>query len=434
MPAARSAAAPGARAPRRAAGILVERMAPPGVELLVSARADAVVPCIVVAIGGAWTELLDDAAIVPLPATSARVEAAIRALRGAPLLTGGRGRQPFDVAAAARLAAAAGELLVASGLELLELNPGAGPRAGRHGGRRRGRAAAADPAAIPPARVRAVVVGAGLAGLVAADELARAGAEVVVLEARPRVGGRVWSQTASERRRRRDGRGVHPAGQHRGPRAGRPLRARALGQGHALRTARPARRHRHHPRGARRRDGDGGGELAAQGSEAGSAEEFLDSLDIPAGAREAILARVEISCANTADRVAAADLAGVAHIDDEPSPSIAGGNQRLPLALAEELGVAVHLDDPATLIDGATASARASASGESRPTPASSRYPRACSTGSSSSRPCRIPLRHALGLVQYGHAAKLFVPLRTPGRAERRHERARALLDLDRDR
>ena len=87
-------------------------------------------------------------------------------------------------------------------------------------------------------------------------------------------------------------------------------------------------------------------ELAAERQRGGSAEDFLDSLDIPAGAREAILARVEISCANTADRVAAADLAGVAHIDDEPSPSIAGGNQRLPLALAEELGDAVHLDDP----------------------------------------------------------------------------------------
>src|SRR3954466_8327140 len=43
--------------------------------------------------------------------------------------------------------------------------------------------------------MKAVVVGAGLAGLVAADELARGGAEVVVLEARSRVGGRVWSQT-----------------------------------------------------------------------------------------------------------------------------------------------------------------------------------------------------------------------------------------------
>jgi acetate---CoA ligase (ADP-forming) len=104
-------------------GILVERMAPPGVELLVSARSDAVVPCLVIALGGAWTELLDDAAIVPLPATLERVEAAIHGLRGAPLLTGGRGGAPLDVAAAARLAAQTGELLVANGLALLELNP-----------------------------------------------------------------------------------------------------------------------------------------------------------------------------------------------------------------------------------------------------------------------------------------------------------------------
>jgi acetate---CoA ligase (ADP-forming) len=103
--------------------ILVERMAPAGVELLVSARADAVVPCLVIALGGAWTELLDDAAIVPLPATPERVEEAIGALRAAPLLTGGRGGVPLDVSAAARLAAAAGQALVANRLELLELNP-----------------------------------------------------------------------------------------------------------------------------------------------------------------------------------------------------------------------------------------------------------------------------------------------------------------------
>ena len=70
------------------ARILVERMAPAGAELLVSARADAVVPCLVIAAGGAWTEVLDDAAVVPLPAAPERVEAAIRGLRAAPLLTG----------------------------------------------------------------------------------------------------------------------------------------------------------------------------------------------------------------------------------------------------------------------------------------------------------------------------------------------------------
>ena len=37
------------------------------------------------------------------------------------------------------------------------------------------------------------MIGAGLAGLSAADELARRGAKVEVLEARDRVGGRTWS-------------------------------------------------------------------------------------------------------------------------------------------------------------------------------------------------------------------------------------------------
>jgi len=42
--------------------------------------------------------------------------------------------------------------------------------------------------------MRVVVAGAGFAGLLAAYRVAQAGHEVVVFEARDRVGGRVWSQ------------------------------------------------------------------------------------------------------------------------------------------------------------------------------------------------------------------------------------------------
>jgi acyl-CoA dehydrogenase len=109
----------GATAP---AALLVERMAPPGVELVVAARR-GLVAVLVLGLGGVWTEALDDVALVPLPATPQRVERALLSLRGAPLLTGARGRDAVDVAAAARLAAGAGDLLLEAGLELLELNP-----------------------------------------------------------------------------------------------------------------------------------------------------------------------------------------------------------------------------------------------------------------------------------------------------------------------
>jgi acyl-CoA synthetase (NDP forming) len=105
------------------AAVLVERMADPGLELLVAARRDAVVPALVVGLGGMWTEIHDDVAIVPLPASPERVERALRSLRGAPLLTGSRGRTPLDVAAVAGLASSAGDLLVDRDLSLIELNP-----------------------------------------------------------------------------------------------------------------------------------------------------------------------------------------------------------------------------------------------------------------------------------------------------------------------
>ena len=112
-----------ARANGHDSRVLVEAMAPPGVELLVSARRDAVVPVLTVGLGGVWTEVFDDAVVVPLPADAQRVERALRSLRSAPLLTGGRNGATLDVTGAAELAARAGALLLEQHLELIELNP-----------------------------------------------------------------------------------------------------------------------------------------------------------------------------------------------------------------------------------------------------------------------------------------------------------------------
>jgi acyl-CoA synthetase (NDP forming) len=113
----------GALAESHEGAVLAERMTPAGVELIVAAHTDGLVPAMVVGLGGIWTELLKDVAVVPLPAAADRVERALRTLRGAPLLIGGRGRPVADIAAVARLAAGVGELLVTRGLATIECNP-----------------------------------------------------------------------------------------------------------------------------------------------------------------------------------------------------------------------------------------------------------------------------------------------------------------------
>ena len=103
--------------------LLLERMADPGVEVLISAQGDGVVPALVVALGGVWTETLDDVAVVPLPADADRVEEALRSLRGAHMFTASEGGTSGGVRAAAELGARIGDLLVADRLALVELNP-----------------------------------------------------------------------------------------------------------------------------------------------------------------------------------------------------------------------------------------------------------------------------------------------------------------------
>jgi monoamine oxidase len=141
-----------------------------------------------------------------------------------------------------------------------------------------------------------------------------------------------------------------------------------------------------------------------------SARVFLEGLDIAAGAREALLARVEISSANSADAVATRDLGGIAHVDAEPAPSIAGGNQSLPLALAAELGDAVRVSSPVERIAWRDGGVRLSAAGAELEADV-------CVNAVPASVLHRIDFEPRLPeqpRIAYGHAAKLFVPLREP--------------------
>ena len=103
--------------------VLVEVMVPPGMELLVSATRDGVVPSLVIGTGGIWTEVLQDVVVIPLPVDATRVADAIRSLRSWPMLEGARGQQPVAVEQLCDLAAAAGRALVDEPLSLVELNP-----------------------------------------------------------------------------------------------------------------------------------------------------------------------------------------------------------------------------------------------------------------------------------------------------------------------
>jgi monoamine oxidase len=261
--------------------------------------------------------------------------------------------------------------------------------------------------------MRIAVAGAGLAGLAAADELARAGHEVTVFEARERVGGRVWS------RRLDNGAVVEMGAEYilAGSTAVRELAGRF---GLSL-WDKGMRYGRRDPRGGAATTHE---ELATAAAELErelqrvppelSAKDFLAGLELPSGAREALLARVEISSANSAELVSARDLAGIAHVDEEPSPSIAGGNQRLALALADELGGRVHLSSPVERIErGAGVRVRATgaelaADGCVVAVPASV-LPRI-----EFEPPLPEPLAAAFASIRYGHAAKLFVPLTEP--------------------
>ena len=252
---------------------------------------------------------------------------------------------------------------------------------------------------------RVVVIGAGYAGLAAATELADRGVEVLVCEARDRVGGRVWSERVPaviERGAefildgyevmrglaRRYGLGVADTGMSYYVREPRGVAVDSAGlQAAGLAIARAAAR---------------GG--------AGSVAEVVAALDLPAPAVEAVLARIEISSALESDRLSADVLEHAAAFEPHPSHRLAAGNQGLADAMAERLGERVRLRTPVLAVDEGPLRVQTDAGDiEARalivalPLPVLRRLPFA---------PALPEWKlAALDRVALGHAAKLHVPL-----------------------
>jgi monoamine oxidase len=257
-----------------------------------------------------------------------------------------------------------------------------------------------------PAR-RVVVVGAGFAGLAAAEALTARGAEVIVFEARDRVGGRVRSarldngalvelgaefvlpgydvlrETAA-----RLGLELYEKGTlygDREPRGGPPVtRDELLAADATLRDA-------------------GGGSIAAA----------LERLVPSPGARAVLAARLAVSSAYELEDQDAATLAeGATRLGDFPSHGVAGGNDRIALGLAQRLGGAVQTSAPVSRIAWsgrgvvvATAGQEVAADACVIATPAPH------SLELEWDPPLPAWKREALAAVQYGQAAKLFLPL-----------------------
>jgi monoamine oxidase len=185
-----------------------------------------------------------------------------------------------------------------------------------------------------------IVIGAGFAGLAAATDLAGAGIDVLVLEARGRVGGRVWSETLE----------APDGGEAIIERGGEFIlkgydRLRELAAHHGLAiTDTGMSYYVRQPRGSAGVDAEALGRAgsavarSARAAAGGSVADVIAAAGLPPPVAEAVRARVEISCGLEADQLAPAVLEHVGSFAPLPSHRIARGNQSLARAMAHALG------------------------------------------------------------------------------------------------
>ena len=207
--------------------------------------------------------------------------------------------------------------------------------------------------------MRVVIIGGGFAGLMAADRIARSGQQPVVLEARNRVGGRVWSQELIPG----DARTVVERGGEFVLDGYDIMRSVLQDLGLALYDTGMSYYSRQ-PRGGAAVTisdvADCAGLVEAAAATAAPATSLADLIaqDLPGlatenpAAVEAYLSRVTATHGVDADVLAAAALADVtASYDSRPTWRVAGGNQLLAIGLANRLGDAVRLNTPVRVIE-----------------------------------------------------------------------------------
>jgi monoamine oxidase len=196
---------------------------------------------------------------------------------------------------------------------------------------------------------RVCVIGAGLAGLAAADALAAEGLEVDVLEARDRVGGRVWSDRLENGALIERGGEFLTNGYDATERVAERVGCKLIGMGIRY----PDRRL--HPDPGIDRDA---ALLAAAAVEAVAGAEpkraAIDVLDeevADPAIRELFASRIQSATAHPIDDLEAGFLLGVSYLmcNDE-CRRVIGGNQELARGLAARLGASVHLRTPANAV------------------------------------------------------------------------------------
>ena len=255
--------------------------------------------------------------------------------------------------------------------------------------------------------MRVIVVGAGFAGLAAADALARAGAEVEVVEARDRVGGRVWSVPFAGAVVERGAEFILPHD--------KTVMAVADRLGLALVRKGTLYGNRQPRRGDRVISAAevtaAVARIASQPND-GTVAEALRGGSLDPDIADAIQARLEISCAYAADDLDASVLTeGAGAFGDFDSHTVDGGNDRIARRWRRGWTPGCGCRAPVSSVAWRAGEVTVVAGGEEAVADAAVITVPASVLDSISFDP---PLPPGKAAVRYGQAAKLFVALRSP--------------------